>query len=102
MQVDINKLGIELQGILRRNAPVRTKPPSGPHGQSPYPGNLQQNGINLELLSQSHVRVVIGGDPAPYAPYTETKSHKPYWMANSVNEFVNLLVTQYGGVVKWE
>lgn len=100
MEFDISKIGVELQNALTRNAPVRTKPPSGPHGQSPYPGNLQQNGINITTHTSNHIKITIGGDPAPYAPYTETKSHKPYWMAKSVNEVVNLLVTRYGGVVR--
>lgn len=97
---DISKLGLELQSICQQNAPVRTKPPAGPSGSSPYPGNLRQNGINLAILSDSHAQVVIGGPPAPYGPYTETKSHKPGWINKSVIEFTNMLINRYGGITK--
>lgn len=89
-----------LQTQLKANAPVRTKPPSGPHGKSPYPGNLQQNGINITLLTSTQSRITVGGDPAPYGPYTETKSHKPYWQQKSINETVQMLINRYGGVIK--
>jgi len=97
---DISSLGIELQSICQKNCPVRTKPPSGPSGSSPYPGNLRQNGINLSILNDKHARVVIGGQPAPYGPYTETRSHKAGWMQQSVNEFVAMLINRYGGTLK--
>lgn len=98
--MEITKLGLELQTICQSNSPVRTKPPAGPSGLSPYPGNLRQNGINLQLLSVNHIRVVIGGEPAPYGPYTETKSHKPGWINKSIVQFTNMLVNRYGGIVK--
>ena len=102
MEIDINKITLELQGILQRRAPVRTNPISGPSGASPYPGNLKLNGINAVFISKKQSKIVIGGPAAPYGPYTETRAypHNRGWMAKSVDEFVNLIITQYGGVIK--
>lgn len=93
----LDKFGNMLMTNLQFNAPVRTKPPAGPHGSSPYPGNLRQNGINLSYAGPNHIRVVIGGDPAPYGPYTETKSHKPGWIAKSCNATAQEITLKYGG-----
>lgn len=96
---NINTFGETLLSNLIFNAPVRTKPPAGPHGSSPYPGNLRQNGINLQYVNSKHIKIVIGGAPAPYGPYTETKSHKPGWIAKSVNDTANAFIYKFGGKI---
>lgn len=93
--INIEEATWKMVGILKSNAPVRTEPPSGPSGSSPYPGNLMNNGINGEVYA-TFGNVKIGGDPAPYGPYTETKSHKKGWIQKSVNEFTDWL-TALGG-----
>lgn len=100
MSLTIPKLAVELQGILRKNAPERTNPASGPYGDSPYPGNLRQNAINIENLSETTFKIVVGGAPAPYGPRTERTSFKKGWMAKSKREFAELLVFRYGGRIE--
>lgn len=95
----LNKFGDTLMSNLIFNAPVRTKPPAGPSGLSPYPGNLRQNGINLTYMGANHIKITIGGEPAPYGPYTETKSHKPGWIAKSINETANIYINRFGGKI---
>ena len=95
----LNKFGDTLMSSLIFNAPVRAKPPAGPSGLSPYPGNLRQNGINMSYISANHIRITIGGDPAPYGPYTETRSHKPGWIAKSINETANIFINKFGGKI---
>lgn len=95
----LNKFGDVLMSNLIFNAPVRTKPPAGPSGLSPYPGNLRQNGINLTYMGVNHIKITIGGEPAPYGPYTETKSHKPGWIAKSINETANTYINRFGGKI---
>lgn len=95
----LNKFGDTLMSNLIFNAPVRTKPPAGPSGLSPYPGNLRQNGINMSYISTNHIRITIGGEPAPYGPYTETRSHKPGWIAKSINETANIFINKFGGKI---
>lgn len=95
----LNKFGDTLMSNLIFNAPVRTKPPAGPSGLSPYPGNLRQNGINMSYISANHIRITIGGEPAPYGPYTETRSHKPGWIAKSINETANIFINKFGGKI---
>lgn len=95
----LNKFGDTLMSNLIFNAPVRTKPPAGPSGLSPYPGNLRQNGVNLTYMGVNHIKITIGGEPAPYGPYTETKSHKPGWIAKSINETANTYINRFGGKI---
>lgn len=95
----LNKFGDTLMSNLIFNAPVRTKPPAGPSGLSPYPGNLRQNGINMSYISANHIRITVGGEPAPYGPYTETRSHKPGWIAKSINETANTFINKFGGKI---
>lgn len=95
----LNKFGDTLMSNLIFNAPVRTKPPAGPSGLSPYPGNLRQNGINLTYMGVNHIKITIGGEPAPYGPYTETRSHKPGWIAKSINETANTYINRFGGKI---
>ena len=93
----------ELLRITKNNAPVRSFPgPTGKKGTnmySPYPGNLQNNGIYGENLGATSGRVVLSGTEGKvgYLPYTETRSHRPGWQAKSINEFVSRLCTVYGG-----
>lgn len=96
---DIKTFSETLMSNLMFNAPVRTKPPAGPHGSSPYPGNLRQNGINLQYINSKHIRIVIGGDPAPYGPYTETMSHRPGWIAKSISETAQAYISKHGGKI---
>lgn len=95
----LNKFGDTLMSNLIFNAPVRTKPPAGPSGLSPYPGNLRQNGINLTYMGANHIKITIGGEPAPYGPYTETRSHKPGWIEKSINETTNTYINRFGGKI---
>ena len=96
----INAFGDTLLSHLQFNAPVRTKPPSGPSGLSPYPGNLRQNGINMSYISANHIQIKIGGPPAPYGPYTETRSHKPGWISWCCYYTAHVYALQYGGVIQ--
>ena len=97
---NINSFGDTLMSHLQFNAPVRTKPPSGPSGLSPYPGNLRQNGINMSYVNANHIQIKIGGPPAPYGPYTETRSHKPGWISWCCYYTAHVYALQYGGVVE--
>lgn len=85
---------------LTINCPVRTNPPSGPYGSSPYPGNLRQNGISQNILNSSQSKITIGGHPAPYGPYTETRSYKKGWINKSVESTIQMIVNRYGGIRK--
>lgn len=96
----LNKFGDTLMSNLIFNAPVRTKPPAGPSGLSPYPGNLRQNGINMYYMGTNHIKIVIGGAPAPYGPYTETRSHNPGWIAWCCSYTSHQFALQYGGVIE--
>ena len=103
--IELSKIALELQSICIANCPVRTKPPSGPSGKpgtssySPYPGNLQQNGINLSIVG-NHAKLTIGGPEAPYGPYTETRSHKKGWIKKSIEEYKINVIREYGGTIK--
>ena len=94
---NIDSFGLTLMSNLIANAPVRTKPPAGPHGKSPYPGNLRQNGINMSYIRANHIKITIGGEPAPYGPYTETRSHKPFWILRSCIDTANQYILKYDG-----
>lgn len=96
MNITKQRLQYELVAILKQNAPVRdgTKYP-GKRGASPYPGNLKNNGIYITANG-----VYTGGDNAPYAVYTETRSRKKGWHKKSHNQFLALLQRKYGGVIK--
>lgn len=102
---NINIFAETLLSNLIFNAPVRTKPPAGPVGKpgtesySPYPGNLRQNGINLQYINSKHIRITVGGAPAGYGPYTETRSHKPGWIAKSINNTANTFINKFGGKI---
>jgi len=87
------ELVAEMTHILKGNAPVRTKP-LGRTKYSPFPGNLKQNGI---VMDASQGKVLVGGDPAPYATYTEETSYKAGWMKKSELEMLNRLLNYYGG-----
>ena len=80
-------------GILKQNAPVRDYRVFSKYGP---PGNLKNNGINGSATEQE-ATIVIGGNPAPYGPYTETLSRKPFWIANSVQEMKQRLIMTNGG-----
>lgn len=86
----------ELGTILKKNAPVRdgAKYP-GARGSSPFPGNLKQNGIRVNILPDGCF-VDVGGSDAPYAPYTETRSRKKGWQKKSAQEFAQK-IQELGG-----
>lgn len=111
MKIDITHVTALLYGLLKRNAPVRGNPfpPSirtrrqrmnyMKERGGMYPGNLKNNGIRYEFDRTGSSHIEIGGDPAPYAEYTETRSMKRGWMAKSHNELVDKL-RQAGGRVR--
>ena len=84
--------------IFKENAPVRTKP-LGAIKYSPYPGNLKNNGIVPIVYSASHAVLRIGGEAAPYARITETRSKKPGWQKKSLQETAQRIATEYNGRV---
>lgn len=94
--MQIFELTAELTHILKSNAPVRTKP-LGKLKYSPYPGHLKQNAI---VMDAAHGVVVLRGDIAPYVTITEQTSRKKGWMKRSELEFLNRLLTVYGGVLE--
>lgn len=88
----------KLEEILKTNAPVRdgVKYP-GARGASPFPGNLRKHGI-VAIKTNDSITVQVGGEEAPYAIYTETRSRRKGWQQKSANEFVQYLKS-IGGVV---
>ena len=89
MKIDASMLTYELSAILKKNAPVRDGARySGARGLSPYPGNLQQNGIQFVQTAQGSI-CEVGNPNAPYAAYTETRSKKIGWQSRSNLEFIN-------------
>lgn len=97
-RLTLNMLAHELGTTLKKNAPVRdgSKYP-GRRGDSPFPGNLKQNGIRDNKVNNSY-EIVVGGPDAPYAPYTETRSRKKGWQQQSNAEFV-AKIKNFGGKV---
>lgn len=91
--VTVEVLTYELTTILKKNAPVRdgAKYP-GARGDSPYTGNLKQNGIQT-VVSGKEMVCEVGSPNAPYAPYTETRSRKAGWQKRSNEEFVRMIST---------
>jgi len=98
VELTIENVVWEGAAIFKNNAPVRTYP-LGATKHSPYPGNLKNNGIVPKIYSSTNAKLHIGGPPAIYAPYTETRSHSPGWQKKSLDELVNRLVNCYGGKV---
>lgn len=98
--ITIEKAVYTLLYILKENAPVRTHP-LGAIKYSPYPGNLKNNGIVSIIYSPNSATIRIGGEPAPYAPYTETRSKKPHWQENSIRQGTNRIAVDYKGRVEW-
>lgn len=97
-KITTEMLSSKLAYILKENSPVRTKP-LGRIKDSPYPGNLRNNGIVLVFLNKENASIIIGGAPAPYAKYTETTSHKPGWRNKSIKQF-NSHLRALGGIFK--
>ena len=101
-----------LKNILKEKAPVRVAYEKngrvyngGPVGKpgtnmySPYPGNLKNNGIYPGYRTPDKGTIVLSGvdGKVGYLPYTETRSRKPNWQAQSVEQFVGDLCALYGG-----
>lgn len=97
MNITFEEIQAELARILINNAPVRVPPPYGSVGkkgtnmESPYPGNLQQNGI--ELTSKG---ARLNYNKVGYIGYANLRSKKPQFIEKSVDELVNCLI-QLGG-----
>lgn len=85
-RMNAGNLAMDLLRILKNNSPVRST--RGKSGASPYPGNLKNNGIYTTCLSTKVAIIHVGGEPAPYAIYTETKSRKKGWQKKSEQEFL--------------
>lgn len=89
----------ELNRILVNNAPVRVPPPYGAVGKpgtnmySPYPGNLQQNGIRV-----TEKGATLDYNRVGYIGYANVYSKKPQFIEKSVNELLNYLVAMGGTV----
>lgn len=103
MRLTIDLAMQELLWKLKDNAPVRLTPgPKGKKGTnmySPYPGNLKNNGIYAGYKGPDKGQIVLSGvdGKVGYLPFTETRSHKPNWQQKSIEEFVSLLCSTYGG-----
>lgn len=103
-QITMEMLVYELTYIAKNNAPVRQYPlgavgKAGTPMYSPYPGNLKNNGIFYQVFGPTHARLVFGG-PVGYAGYANETSFKPHYQEKSVNDFVQKLISKYGGTVK--
>lgn len=91
MTVNRQIIEVTLLGILKKNAPVRDGVVyPGARGASPYPGNLKNNGIVLKKSGNMSM-IEVGGVNAPYAVYTETRSHKKSWQEKSHKECISRL-----------
>lgn len=45
--------------------------------------NLTFNGIRLVYIDSAHIKIIIGGEPAPYAIYTNEPWSSPRWNGKS-------------------
>lgn len=108
MQLTIELAMNDLLYILKENAPVRALNPNkkdqrvgkkGTNMESPYPGNLKNNGIYAGYTSADKGTIMLSGvdGKVGYLPYTETRSRKPNWQSKSINQFVSKLCSTYGG-----
>ena len=79
MRFDFRAVIWEATRTLKMHAPVRDYRVYSPYGA---PGNLKNQGIN-NVITRKTGRIVIGGAPAPYAIYTETRSRRKYWIKKS-------------------
>lgn len=80
--ITANNLSKYLLKQLKRNCPVDT-------------GNLQNNGIFESQSNKTSATILVGTKAAPYAKYTETRSHKPGWQKKSKKEFEMMLIRTY-------
>lgn len=102
--VTMEMLIYDLAYIAKENAPVRQYPlgavgKPGTTMYSPYPGNLKNNGIIPQVFSPTKARLIFGG-PVGYAGYANKTSFKPGYQEKTVNDFVQKLITKYGGTLK--
>ena len=102
--ITMEMLIYDLTYIAKENAPVRSKPLGavgrpGTRMYSPYPGNLKNNGIFPQIFSPTQARLVFGG-PVGYADYANRTSFKPQYQEKTLDDFIQKLITKYGGVVK--
>ena len=76
----------------------------------PYDTGNMHNTIRVEAVSPTEVRVIIGGDPAPYAPYTNEpwiserwhgkKNPNEGWIDNAVKSFVEMAAKKIRGKIE--
>ena len=76
----------------------------------PYDTGNMHNTIRVEAVSPTEVRVIIGGDLAPYAPYTNEpwiserwrgkKNPNEGWIDNAVETFVQKTAKQLRGNIE--
>lgn len=103
-KITMEMLMFDLTAIAKDNAPVRQYPlgavgKPGTRMYSPYPGNLKNNGIIPQVFSPDKARLLFGG-PVGYAGYANKSSAKPNYQEKTVDEFVQKIISKYGGVVK--
>lgn len=84
--------------IVKGNAPVRSKPPSGKYGKSLYPGFLKNVGIKGQVFSDSSAKVQIGNDDVDYALYANKTSRKPQYIEKSIEDLAKHIEIYYKGV----
>jgi hypothetical protein len=96
--MDLERIAYELQRYLRRKAPYDT-------------GNLH-NSIEPVQVSNNEWQVTIGGEPAPYAVYTNEPWISPRWKGKqnpnegwidrALDDFVISLASRLGGHITFE
>lgn len=93
MRFSIQAIAWEATRIYKMHAPVRDWRVYSPYGP---PGNLKNQGI-YNYVGRERAIITIGGKPAPYAKYTETRSRRKYWMKKSENR-IRALPLEYSNV----
>ena len=108
MQITAEFLTNKLLEIARKNAPVRSvadkkgRPrqravgKKGTNMYSPYPGNLKNNGI----YKRGSNAVVYDYNKVGYIGYANLRSHKPQFIENTLNDFLNYCVSLGGRITK--
>jgi isocitrate dehydrogenase kinase/phosphatase len=107
MRITAEMLTAKLLDFAKTNAPVRQvidkkgRPrqrgtgKKGTNMYSPYPGNLKNNGIYARGTA-----VVFDYNKVGYIGYANVRSHKPRFIQNTVNDFLNYCVGLGGRIVK--
>lgn len=95
-EFNLQNITWEATRILKMHSPVRDWRVYSKYGP---PGNLKNNGIRPKIQKHKS-KIIIGGEPAPYAPFTETRSRRKGWMKKSYNRLTRVITTVYGGIRK--